>query len=64
MVVVVVVEGMKTVMVVMIAAMMMLKKIVVRMVMIKLVVSISSGPGIETHSSISLDQENTRRWSQ
>ena len=63
MVVLVVIEGTVTAMVVMVGVMMM-KKIVVRMVMIKLVVNASSGPGTQTHSSISLDQENTRRWTQ
>lgn len=62
MVVLVVLEGIITVVVAMVAVMV-IKKTVVRMVMIKLVVHVSSGPGTQIHSSISLDQ-NTRRWTQ
>lgn len=49
------------VMVVLIVVVVMKKEVMVRRVMIKLVVNISSGPGAQTCSSISLDQQNTRR---
>ena len=59
-----VVEGVMMVMAVMIIVMVMNKEIMARMVIIKLVANISFGPGTQTHSSISLAQENTRRWTQ
>lgn len=59
--VVVMAEGVIVVMVVLIVVVVMKKEVMVRRVMIKLVVNISSGPGAQTRSSISLDQQNTRR---
>lgn len=50
------VEGEIMVMVVMLTK----KGVTVRVLMVKLTVNISSGPGSQTHSNISLDQENTR----
>lgn len=55
-VVLMLVEGEIMVMVVMLTK----KGVTVRVLMVKLTVNISSGPGSQTHSNISLDQENTR----
>lgn len=56
-VVVMLAEGVMMVMV----GMMVKKEVMMKMVMIRLVVSISSGPGSRTHLSSSLYQENTRK---
>lgn len=48
--------------VIMVTVVMLIKKgETVRVLMIKLMVNISSGPRSQTYSNISLDQENTRR---
>lgn len=58
-VVVMLVEG-----VIMVMAMKKKQEVMVRVMMIRLVVRINSGPGAQTYSGISLDQENSRRWTQ